>query len=459
MRPAGLQPDVEQRVPLEQALDLEVRDRVARLVGVERAARRARGGRGRSAPRSGPSASAAVRGRAPCSRRSSPRLAHELPAAARTPPRSARRRAGRRCRGRAGARFPAGPRVAARGRGRGARGRACRSHAPAPGGRRGRPACRRRAGARPRMRCAAARPPPRRPGAELSAASSSTSSPPSSRWLFDRSLPSTRAAPSSSSRSAARASRPPGARRGSGRAARPRPRRGRRSQGHCPSRPPGSRSALPVSPSSERDEQDRHADDDEAVGEVERRPVAQVEEVGHVAEPDAVDQVRGRAADQEAERDRQHRMAGAGAREEDEHPADRDRRQRRHDRRRTREQPEGDPGVLDVVDRERAEHVERVAEGELRARRSAWSAGRPRSPRARPRRALPTGMRCAASERSATETGVSASVLEPTRTSSVAWPARSPALLLALAVDARVVHGSASRRSSPIGWPQRAQMP
>src|SRR6478672_7278681 len=40
MRAAGLEPDVEQGVPVEQALDLEVRDRLARRVGVERVARR-----------------------------------------------------------------------------------------------------------------------------------------------------------------------------------------------------------------------------------------------------------------------------------------------------------------------------------------------------------------------------------------------------------------------------------
>ena len=104
--------------------------------------------------------------------------------------------------------------------------------------------------------------------------------------------------------------------------------------------------------SRERREQGRHADDDEDVGEVERGPEAQVEEVGHVAEPDAVEQVREAAAQHEAERDRQHRMAGAGASEEHEHPDDGERRQRDHDRRRAREEPEGDPRVVHVVDRE-----------------------------------------------------------------------------------------------------------
>ena len=58
-----------------------------------------------------------------------------------------------------------------------------------------------------------------------------------------------------------------------------------------------------------RDEQDDHAGDDERVGEVERRPPAQVEEVGDVAEPDAVDEVPGAPADEEPERDRAARDA------------------------------------------------------------------------------------------------------------------------------------------------------
>ena len=77
----------------------------------------------------------------------------------------------------------------------------------------------------------------------------------------------------------------------------------------------GSRSAE-----QQRAEQDDDADDDEGVGEVERRPEAEVEEVGHVAEPDAVDEVRDAAADQQPERDGQHRVPSAGAGEEDEHP-------------------------------------------------------------------------------------------------------------------------------------------
>src|SRR5437762_3000540 len=67
-------------------------------------------------------------------------------------------------------------------------------------------------------------------------------------------------------------------------------------------------------------EQDRDADDDEAVRKVERGPEAQVEEVGHVAEPHAVDQVREAPADDEPERDRQERVPGSRPGEEGEHP-------------------------------------------------------------------------------------------------------------------------------------------
>src|SRR5215216_2087270 len=68
------------------------------------------------------------------------------------------------------------------------------------------------------------------------------------------------------------------------------------------------------------EEQDDDADDDERVGEVEGRPVAEVEEIDDVAQADAVDEVRDAPADDEAERDRQNRMARAGTSEEVDHP-------------------------------------------------------------------------------------------------------------------------------------------
>src|SRR5437870_2056152 len=190
-------------------------------------------------------------------------------------------------------------------------------------------------------------------------ASSSTSSPPVRRWLFARGDPSTITAPASTSRSAAardptsgsvarkRSSRSPAASSGTR----------RRSVADAPG---AARLAVR---GDERREQDRDAHDDEAVREVERGPEAQVEEVGHVPEPHAVDQVREAAADHEAERDGQERVPSAGAREEREHPRDGEAGQDDHDRRRAREEPERDPGVLNVVDRERAEYAGVLVEG------------------------------------------------------------------------------------------------
>ncbi len=69
----------------------------------------------------------------------------------------------------------------------------------------------------------------------------------------------------------------------------------------------------------EREEQDHDADDDERVGEIEdaHAPPVQVDEVGDVAEADAVEEVREAPADQQAEGRRQGGMARPGAREED----------------------------------------------------------------------------------------------------------------------------------------------
>src|SRR5205823_3219317 len=70
----------------------------------------------------------------------------------------------------------------------------------------------------------------------------------------------------------------------------------------------------------QREQQDRDPDGDEAVGEVERRPVLQVEKVRDVTEPHTVDEIRDAASDDEPERDRQHRVTRAGPAEEVEHP-------------------------------------------------------------------------------------------------------------------------------------------
>src|SRR5918911_2543463 len=198
------------------------------------------------------------------------------------------------------------------------------------------------------------------PLAPAAGASNETSSPPLRRWLFGRAAPSTKTAPSPTNRSAAardptdgsparkRSSRSPAAASGTR----------RRGVGHAL---PAPRLAVGE---DHREEQDPHPDDDEAVREVEGRPEAQVEEVRDVPESHAVDEVRDAAADHEPERDRQDRVPRAGAAEEAEHPRDGDAREHDHDRRRAGEEAERDPGVLDVVDRERPEDVIRLVERE-----------------------------------------------------------------------------------------------
>ena len=200
----------------------------------------------------------------------------QLAAGARAPRASGRPRAGPTCLGRAGERSPVGPRPRPRRRARGGRARACRSRAHRRGGRRARRACRRRADARP--------PTPtgmlhllgreslvlgqldldllarRRPDG------SSRRRSPSTR---DRRRPSSRSA-----RAAGRDLRTLGED-----AVEPRPRVA--SQGRESGSVPSARARAVGG--HEGQEEERHADDDERVGEVERRPVREVEEVGDVA--------------------------------------------------------------------------------------------------------------------------------------------------------------------------------
>ena len=264
------------------------------------------------------------------------------------PPPSARRPSARTCRGRAGGRCPAAPGLAA-------------ADPPAsastsvpvgvPGARvddeagglvddeqvlvlagdaAARPAARPPAARLRRRARASPRP---RAGSSSAAARPSTSTPGRDRALGRR-----------------RASRR--ARRGSGRAARPRPRsrRGRTgvrqlapadaARAHRAGRAQRWRSRPPAAQARRPRATQRGASriatptTMKRVGEVERRPPAEVEEVRHVAEAHAVDEVRDAAADQQPERRREHRVPRAGAREEDDHPADGDRRQHDHDRRR-----------------------------------------------------------------------------------------------------------------------------
>src|SRR5579864_2945559 len=110
-------------------------------------------------------------------------------------------------------------------------------------------------------------------------ASKSSSSPPASLVLFDRALPSTRTPPSRTSRSAT--AREPI----SGSAARKRSSRSPAALSGTRRRVTSATTAWDALRGEQRPEQDRDTDDDEAVGEVERRPVPEVEEVGHVPEP------------------------------------------------------------------------------------------------------------------------------------------------------------------------------
>ena len=452
VRAAGLEADVEQRVPVEQALDLEVRDRLARRVGVERVARRlAAVAADRRLDPAGPRARPTADERlvAPLER---PR-SDELLQPARTPPRCGRRRAGRRCRGRAGGRFPAAPRPR---RPRPAPTSPCTSVPLAcPGdGWTTRPA-----GLSTTSRCSSSY--AIRSG--TSSALRARSRPGSGDGQLELlpalepvatsagAAPSTSAAPSSSSRSAAAREPTSAARRGSDRAARPRPRRER----------DGASSAVAASRrSASATKRIADADDDEAVREVERRPVAQVEEVGHVAEPD-----RGRSGSRSSRRSagRARPAAPGGAR-----PSARSRRASSRPRARSAPSPTGvalakspnampefwtwwiENGPTTCSDSSNASCVETISF-------VSWSAAIAANTTAP--RPSHWGAR-AASERSATETGVSASVLRAD--ADVVGPRGRlvhPRSSLRLQSMHCVVHGTASRRSSPIGSPHVAQIP
>src|SRR6266550_7510631 len=168
-----------------------------------------------------------------------------------------------------------------------------------------------------------------------SGGSNSSSSPPESRRLLSSSRPSTSTVPISSSRSATLREPTSGS-------------EARKRSSRSPAASSGTRCfTYALRPASisvrghERQQQSRYADDDEAVREVEGRPVLEVEEVRHMPQPDAVGQIRDAAPDHEPERDRQDGMTRAGAREEVEHPRDCQTRQQNDDRRRAREEPEG----------------------------------------------------------------------------------------------------------------------
>src|SRR5262245_18469821 len=292
-----------------------------------------------------------------------------------------------------------------------------------------------------------------RGGGASRACSSSTSSPPSRRWLFARGTPSTSTARAASRRSAATRDPTPGS------AATKRSSRSPAAVSGTTYGIEATRAARAAVGSDESAEQDGDADHDEAVGEVERRPVPEVEEIGDVSEPHPVGEVRDAAPDQQADRDRQKRMPRSRAVEVHEHPADGDERQQDHEPRRGGDEPEGDARVLDVVDRQRADDLDVLVESELardhvlgqlvgddggdrdRAQGDpvTRSGGqRPRDhgdrrqavrPRSRPELLLPGGF------------------------------GGQPRSCFLLSSMQRVAHGRASRRSAPIGLPQLEHVP
>src|SRR5438105_9996604 len=185
--------------------------------------------------------------------------------------------------------------------------------------------------------------------------STSTTVPASSRWLFGWTLPSTVTTRSRSSFSA-REREPI-----SPRSARTLSKRAPASESATVKRtvaiPDTVRAARAIG-EDESAEEYGDTDDDERVREVERGPRLEVEEVGDPSEPHAVEQVRDAASEDEAERDRQDRMAAAGAREEPEHPPDRHRCHGDDHGCPTRKEAERHPGVLHVADRERPDDID-----------------------------------------------------------------------------------------------------
>ena len=285
--------------------DLEARDRLARRRRVERVARAGRAGRGRSAPRSAPTRDRGVPRTSARYARSSSRERISSCRSRVAPRRIAPRRAGRTCRGRAGGRCPG--RSSSSPPSAPSASSPCDERAvarrPQPGARRGRPACRRRAGARPRTRSGSSRDSAcSRVGSGISAldllpALEPVALRPGARRRRGR-------RPAAISRSAS--AREPS----SGRAARKRSSRSPASASGTRKRSVPRRGLVRSDATNEANKQP-DADDDERVGEVERGPEVEVEEVRDVAEPDAVDQVRDAAADHEPERDREQRDGAA----------------------------------------------------------------------------------------------------------------------------------------------------
>ena len=202
MRPPRLEPHAQQRVAVEQLLELEVRDRRARRVGVERVPHAvAAVAADRRVDRPAPRARLADDEREVLAHELAP--AHEPLQLPRAPRASAPRPSARTCRGRGGGRSPAALLLPARGAGERerVRERAARV-ARRRDGRRRPPAL------STTKRCSSSYAIVSSGGATSGTAASgsgvsSTLSPPASLWLLPSAAPSTTTPPASSSRSAA----------------------------------------------------------------------------------------------------------------------------------------------------------------------------------------------------------------------------------------------------------------
>ena len=108
-------------------------------------------------------------------------------------------------------------------------------------------------------------------------------------------------------------------------------------------------------------EQAQHAERDADVGEVEGGPGREVDEVGHVAAVEAVDEVARRAAEQQPGRQPHERAAAVGGEEDQQR---RHRRDADHDQHRPAvdEQPEGDAAVAHVDELDAGEDAVAAAE-------------------------------------------------------------------------------------------------
>ncbi len=197
----------------------------------------------------------------------------------------------------------------------------------------------------------------------------------------------------------------------------------------------------PFQPGKPDQEQD-HSGDDEGVCEVERRPVADVDEVDDIAEPQPVGEVADRPADQQAQRDREQGMPRPGTGEVDEHPGHRHGGQERDHLEPAGEDAEGDAVVADMADREEREQLQALAQGHvgddqmLRHLVGGDGRGRHRDHPDPLERAGPLGLRL--------------------RIGQLLDQPRSSSLLHSMHF---VACGNASSRASSIGSPHRSQMP